>query len=200
MVASQEIGVEKAKSGLTVAIQAGGESLRMGRDKSFVLYKGRPMIEVVRQQVQDLGDELLIISNNPEPYSYLNLPIVPDAYTKHGPLAGIFTSLKAAAHAHVLVVACDMPLLNKPLLRHLISLKDSADVVVPRWDRFPEPLHAVYGKGCLPFIESDLKSSKLKIIGFYAKVKVRYVGREEIERFDPQGQSFTNVNTPEDLD
>ena len=38
-----------------------------------------------------------------------------------------------------------------------------------------------------------------EIIGFYANVKVRYVEREEIERFDPQGQSFTNVNTPEDL-
>jgi len=199
-VASQEIGLGKEKSGLTVAIQAGGGSSRMGRDKSFVPYLGRPMIEVVRQQVQDLGDEMLVVTNNPEPYTYLNLPLYPDQYADHGPLAGIFTALTAAAHPHILVVACDMPSLNRDLLRYLVSLKGSADVIVPRWDRFPEPLHAVYGKRCLPAIESDLKSGKLKITGFFANVKVRYVEREEIERFDPQGQSFTNVNTPEDLE
>lgn len=188
------------QTGVSAAIQAGGQSSRMGVDKSFVPYMGRPMIEVVRDRVEDLGSELFVISNNPKPYRYLNLPLYPDLYVDHGPLAGIFTAISSARYEHVLVVACDMPLLNRPLLRYLISLKDSADVIVPRWDRYPEPLHAIYSKKCLPAIEDDLKAKKLKVIGFYGKVKVRFVEREEIERFDPQGRSFTNINTPRDLE
>jgi molybdopterin-guanine dinucleotide biosynthesis protein A len=199
-VTSRKIGLGKEKGGLTVAIQAGGASSRMGRDKSFIPYQERPMIEVVREKVKGLGDELIVITNNPVPYAHLNLPTYSDLYPDHGPLAGIFTALSAASYAHVLVVACDMPLLNEPLLRYLVSLKETADVIVPRWDRFPEPLHAVYSKACLPAIEPYLKARQLKITGFYADVMVRYVERQEIERFDPQGQSFTNVNTPEDLE
>ena len=99
------------------------------------------MIEVVREKVEELGDELLLITNNPAPYAYLNLPLYSDLYMDHGPLAGIFTAFSAATYTHVLVVACDMPLLNKPLLHYLVSLKDTADAIVPRWGRFPEPLH-----------------------------------------------------------
>ncbi len=190
---------EKRNLGLTVAIQAGGESSRMGRDKSFVLYQGRPMIEVVREQVKGLGEELILITNDPEPYAYLQLPLYADQYPGCGPLAGIHTSLKSASYEHVLIVACDMPLLNQPLLRYLISLRETADVIVPRWGKFPEPLHAVYSRACLPAVESYLEAERFKITGFYADVEVRYIDKEMIARFDPQGRSFTNVNTPADL-
>jgi molybdopterin-guanine dinucleotide biosynthesis protein A len=190
---------ENRNLGLTVAIQAGGESSRMGRDKSFVLYQGRPMIEVVRERVEVLGEELIVITNNPGPYAYLQLPLYADQYAGCGPLAGIHTALKSASHDHVLIVACDMPLLNRSLLRYLISLRETADVIVPRWGKFPEPLHAVYSKACLQAVESYLEAERYKITGFYADVKVRTIDKEIIARFDPQGQSFTNVNTPADL-
>ncbi len=185
--------------GLTVAIQAGGKSTRMGVDKSFVLFKDRPMIEIVKEQVAGLGNETILISNNPDPYAYLDLPIFSDIYPDNGPFGGIYTALKAARHDHVLVVACDMPWLNRRLLQHLISLKETADVVVPRWEKFPEPLHAVYNKECVAPIEERLVANKLKITGFFADVRVCFVDREDIVRYDPQGRSFTNVNTPEDL-
>lgn len=187
------------KSGLTVAIQAGGKSTRMGVDKSFVLFAGRPMIEIVKDQVSDLGQETILISNNPGPYAYLNLPIFPDIVPGAGPLGGIFTALKAARFNHVLVVACDMPWLNRRLLQHLISLKESADVIVPRWSRFPEPLHAIYNKNCLAPIEERITANQLKITGFFSDVRVCFVEQDDIIRYDPQGRSFTNVNTPEDL-
>lgn len=157
------------------------------------------MIEAVREKVEGLGDELIIITNNPAPYHYLRLPLYADTYPGSGPLAGIHTSLKAAMHPYVLVVACDMPLLNRSLLRYLISLKEKADVVVPLWGKFPEPLHAVYSKRCLPAVESYLEATRYKITGFYSDVKVRMVTKAEIQRFDPAGRSFTNVNTPDDL-
>ncbi|MFN2161688.1 MAG: molybdenum cofactor guanylyltransferase [Candidatus Promineifilaceae bacterium] len=187
------------KGPLTVAIQAGGKSTRMGRDKSFVPFEGRPMIEVVRDRVAGLGDELILITNNPEPYAYLNLPAFGDIYADCGPLGGIHSALANAASPYVLMVACDMPWLNRDLLEYLVSLRRTADIVVPRLDKFPEPLHAVYSKACLDPIETKLKAGDLKITRFYGQVNVRFVDREEIARFDPQGRSFTNINSPEDL-
>lgn len=157
------------------------------------------MIEIVKDRVAGLGNETILICNKDKPYAYLDLPIYADIYPDSGPLGGIYTALWSARFDHILTVACDMPWLNRTLLAHLISLKDSADAIVPRWDRFPEPLHAVYSAKCLGPIKEKLQAEKLKITGFFPDVAVRFVEREEIMHFDPQGRSFTNVNTPGDL-
>ncbi|MCA9920431.1 MAG: molybdenum cofactor guanylyltransferase [Anaerolineales bacterium] len=184
---------------LSVAIMAGGQSSRMGTDKSFVLFEGRPMIEVVIEAVAGLGDETLLITNNPDAYAHLNLPMVSDVYPDHGSLGGIFTAVYAATHPHTLVVACDMPWLNRPLLNYMATLRETADVIVPRWEKYPEPLHAIYAKACLDPIEAKLKEKRLKITGFFGQVDVRFVEREEIEAFDGNGRSFANINSPDDL-
>ena len=186
-------------NGLTVAIQSGGKSSRMGTDKAFVLFDGVPMIEVVRAAVAGLGDELILITNKPDDYAHLGLPMFGDLYPETGPLGGIYTAVYHATHPHVLTVACYMPWLNRPLLEYIVSLRETADVVVPRWDKFPEPLHAVYSKACLEPIKEKLDAQMYKITVFYGRVSLRFVSREEIEQFDPEGRSFVNVNTPEEL-
>ena len=184
---------------LTVAIQAGGKSSRMGTDKSFVLFQGRPLIEVVREAVEGLGDELIIVTNKPDDYAHLGLPMVGDLYPETGPLGGIYTALHHATHPHLLTVACDMPWLNRPLLDYMAGLRSTADVIVPRWDKFPEPLHAVYSQACLEPIREKLEAQMYKITAFYGRVSLRFIDRAEIERFDPDGRSFINVNTAQDL-
>ncbi|WP_420630706.1 molybdenum cofactor guanylyltransferase [Candidatus Leptofilum sp.] len=185
---------------LTVAIMAGGKSSRMGKDKSFVLFNGRPMIEIALETVAGLGDETLLITNKPGAYAHFNLPMVSDIYPDHGPLGGIYTAVHAATYPHTVVVACDMPWLNRSLLEYMITLRETADVIVPRWEKFPEPLHAIYSKACLPAIEAKLKEKRLKITGFFGQVIVRFVERGEIEQFDANGRSFANINSPEDLE
>ncbi|RMG99419.1 MAG: molybdenum cofactor guanylyltransferase [Chloroflexi bacterium] len=171
----------------------------MGRDKSFVPVYGRPMIEHVRERVAGLGDELVLITNRPDAYAHLGLPMFGDVYPECGSLGGIFTAVSVARFSHTLVVACDMPWLNRPLLSYMISLRETADVIVPRWDKYPEPLHAIYSKHCLPAIEAKLKAGQLKITGFFGQVRVRFVEREEIMQFDENGRSFANINSPDDL-
>lgn len=178
---------------------AGGKSSRMGTDKSFVLFDGRPMIEIVLETVAGLGAETLLITNKPDEYKHLNLPMVGDVYPDHGPLGGIFTAVHTASHSHTLIVACDMPWLNRPLLEFMVSLRETADIIVPRWEKYPEPLHAIYSKTCLPSIEEKLQAQQLKITGFFGQVAVRFVDRTEIEQFDEDGRSFANINSPEDL-
>lgn len=183
----------------TVAILAGGKSSRMGTDKSFVLFQGRPMIELVLERVHGLGDETILITNKPEAYAHLGVPMYSDVYLDHGSLGGIFTAVHYASHPYTLIVACDMPWLNRPLLAYMVALRETADIVVPRWEQYPEPLHAIYHKNCLPAIEENLKAGRLKITGFFGRVAVRFVERQEIEQFDENGRSFANLNTPEEL-
>lgn len=184
---------------VTVAIMAGGKSSRMGTDKSFVLFQGQPMIEVVRDHVTDLGHELILITNKPDEYAHLHLPMFDDVYPDHGSLGGIYTAIYQSAHPHTFVVACDMPWLNRPLLEYMLTLRQTADIIVPRWQQYPEPLHAIYSKACLAPIAENLRQKRLKIAGFFDKVHVHYVEREVITQFDRDGRSFANINTPQEL-
>jgi molybdopterin-guanine dinucleotide biosynthesis protein A len=178
---------------------AGGKSSRMGTDKSFVPFLGKPLIEHVLERVDGLGDDVIIITNSPERYAYLNRPLFGDVYPEHGPLGGLHTALFQADHPHILVVACDMPWLNRPLLNYMLSLRGTADVIAPRWQERPEPLHAIYSKNCLGPVEANLKARQLKLTSFYNRVVVRFLDPDDIGRLDPEGRSLANVNTPGDL-
>lgn len=184
---------------ITTVIMAGGKSSRMGADKAFVPLLGKPLIEHVLESVGGLGDEQIIITNRPDRFHYLGLPLYSDIYQGFGPLGGLHAALAHATHPHLLVVACDMPWLNRDLLKYMISLRATADAVVPRWTKFPEPLHAIYSKACLEPVTASLQARTLKLIAFYSQVQVRYLDREIMETFDASGRSFANINTPGDL-
>jgi molybdopterin-guanine dinucleotide biosynthesis protein A len=185
---------------LTIAIQAGGQSRRMQRDKGLVPLNGRPLIEHLLERVRPLGDEILITTNQPQDYAYLDLPMAADETPGAGALVGLHTALKAAHGERVLVLACDMPFVNVPLLKHLLELSVDVDIVVPRWQDILQTLHAVYRRSaCLPAIEQVLEQGLKRVISFYPQVEVREISEQEILRFDPGGLSFFNVNTPEEL-
>jgi molybdopterin-guanine dinucleotide biosynthesis protein A len=193
------MALDNRSEGLTTAIMAGGQSSRMGTDKSFIPLLGKPMIEHVIDKLDGLGNELILITNQLEKYAYLGYATFGDLIPERGPLGGLYTVLSHSSYPHVLVVACDMPWLNRSLLDHMISLRHEADAVVPRWKKHPEPIHAIYSKKCLPPILSCIEEDKLQMIAFYSKISVRYLERSEITQFDEYGRSFANINTPEEL-
>ena len=123
-----------------------------------------------------------------------------DIYPGSGSLGGIFTGLSAAKGDYGIVVACDMPFLNTDLLRFMLDMAPDYDVVVPRLNGRPEPLHAISSKICLKPIEQRLKRNDLKIALFFEEVRVAYVEEEDVDLMDPHHLSFFNVNTQEDLD
>lgn len=184
---------------VSIAILAGGQSKRMGRDKAFLEVGGRRVIDRVLDVVAPLTNDLFISTNTPEQYREFGLRLVQDVYPDKAALGGIFSVIRAAEHERVLVVACDMPFLNRRLLDRLIELAPTADVVVPLINPpQPETLHAVYSQSCLPAIENRLLANRLRIIGFFSEVSVHYVPREEVARLDPNFYSFLNMNTPEE--
>jgi molybdopterin-guanine dinucleotide biosynthesis protein A len=185
---------------LTVAILAGGRSSRMGTDKAFVRVLGRPLIELVLEQVRGVGGETLIVTNQPEPYAYLGLPLFGDVLPGKGALGGVYSALSAATRPYVACTACDMPFLSRPLLDYLASLRREADVVVPRLGGEAEPFRSIYSRACLAPIRAALDAGRMRVVSFYPDVRVRFVEEPEIDHFDPRHVSFFNVNRPEDLE
>ena len=185
----------------SLAIIAGGQSRRMGRDKAFVELGGKAMIEHVIERSADLGQsETLLITNRPDDYRHLGLEMYADVHPDKGSLGGIYTALMKAGKADVLVLACDMPFIKPDLLRFMILQMDEAtDIVVPRVDGYPQGLHAIYKKTCLPPIAEQLNQNRLKIIRFYDRMRVRYLDEADYAAYDTDGLCFSNLNTPAEM-
>ena len=184
----------------SVIILAGGQSRRLGSDKSLLPVGGEPLLARTVHRLASLSEDLIVVTNHSERYEPLGLPVrlVPDERPGVGSLMGIYSGLRAAHHPLTLAVGCDMPFLNVPLLRYMLSLAPGYDVVIPRLEGYLEPLHAVYSRTCQGPMERLLDAGRRQIIAFFDQVRVRYLVEEEIDRFDPQRLSFVNVNTPED--
>ncbi len=182
-----------------IAILAGGQSRRMGQDKSFVMLNGKPLIQHVIDRLQPLKLDIMLVTNSQTKYAHLGLPMFTDISPGCGSLGGIYTALKRSTTAYVLCVACDMPLLNPDLLRYQIELSPNFDAVIPRVDNQAHNLHAVYARSCHTHIHHQIKIGDLRISNFYQNLRVRYVAETELQLFDRDFLSLANLNTPDDV-
>lgn len=185
---------------MTGIILAGGENKRMGRDKAFLAFAGRPLIERILETLGSVCKNIIIVTNSPERYSAYDARVVTDLFDKRGPLTGICSGLKNSTDDYNFVVACDMPYLNRDLMAYMAGLTEGYDVVVPAVGDLVEPLHAVYRRSLMPLMEQRIRQGDQRIRGMFTNLRVRYVSREEIERFDPERKSFKNLNTPQDYE
>lgn len=185
---------------ITGVIQAGGKSTRMGgRPKALMELGGRRIIDRVVEVLRVVTRDVLLVTNTPELYATLGLPMVPDVFPDHGSLGGIYSGLKAAPGDAAFTVACDMPFLMPEVARLVIDRADEADVVIPKIGEQFETLHACYAKACLAPMESRLREGRLKIVGFFDEVRVLAIPEAEVARFREPELVFMNVNTPDEL-
>src|SRR5437016_4144757 len=104
---------------VTALILCGGRSRRMGRPKAFLPFAGRTIIEHLVDICGQIFAETLLVSNEPDTVSHLPVDAVKDILPYRGPLGGILSGLLVAKNDHALVIACDMPLVTRKLLRCL---------------------------------------------------------------------------------
>ena len=187
---------------LSLVIQAGGESRRMGTDKALLPFLGQPLILRLLSRLAGLASEVLVTSNEPESYRFLGLTPIPDRFPGWGALGGLYTALSAAKYPYVAVVACDMPFASPEIFAiELVLLQETeADAVIPRSGAGVEPFHAVYRREtCLPYIQSALEAGKRRVDAWFSEASIRYLEREEMLAYDPEKLAFLNINTPEEL-
>jgi len=188
---------------LTIAIQAGGYSRRMGADKALLPFNGKPMIQRVIERVSPIADEILITTNKPIAYEFLKMTLCTDLIPNRGALGGLLTALSAANHSFVAVIACDMPFINPEIISAELNLivNSGADIVIPRTSDGLEPFHAIYRRAtCLPHVTSAIEKDEWRVDSWFSKVNLQILTPEEIVKHDPSMYSFINVNTPDELE
>ena len=187
---------------LTVVIQAGGESSRMGMDKGLLPFLGQPLVQRVLERLRPLAAEILVTTNQPQAYAFLGERLQSDLLPGRGALGGLHTALSCATQPYVAVVACDMPFANPALLAaaQTALIQHHCDLSIPRTSGGLEPFHAVYRREtCLPHVQAALQAGKRRVDAWFAEVNLHVIPPEVWQSIDPQGLAFWNVNTPDEL-
>lgn len=149
IVSHLSTSIEAQKPILKAVILAGGESKRMGLDKSQIVYhKGKNQQIYIADLCKSLGLETYISKSiREEQQTIEDFKIIQDRLINMGPYGGIISAMMSDPDAAWLVLACDLPYMNKKTINTLIKHRSSShDATAYQIDNqeFPEPLIAIY--------------------------------------------------------
>ena len=192
------MNIQEASDATSAIILAGGKSSRMGRPKALLPFDGEPLIAHIVRSFKELFADVVVVIAPDQVLPALPVTVVRDEVAYRGPVSGIYHGLNAAKGEASFVGSCDIPFLNLSLISHLVSQVHNHDVVVPYWAGRYQPLFALYRKNVVPFLRDQLRRDELRPIFLFDKVRTRKIDEAEIRRFDPEGLSFLNMNTPAD--
>ena len=185
-------------TGATAIVLAGGRSSRMGTPKALLPFDNEPLIVHIVAALRRLFPEVVVVAAPGQDLPSMPVTLVRDEVAYQGPVGGIYYGLTAASGDVSFVTSCDSAFLNSDLVSHLLSQISQHDIVVPHWQGRFQPLHAVYRRSVLPLLEGQLARGELRPVYLFDKVRTRRIDEDEIRRFDPEGSSFFNMNTPEE--
>lgn len=197
--------------GVSCVILVGGESRRIGSDKAQIEFNGRQLFSHVFEKVSPLFEDIMISAHDGKyPIDALEkikeARLITDSSNGRGPALGLCSALAEASNDWVFMTACDQPLIEPALIRHLVTLKDGFDCVVPVTNGKTQSLFALYKKTCLEALSERISKAETKkgrsLYGFLEEtdgLKVRYVKEEELKEADPALKSFIDIDTLEEL-
>ena len=187
---------------VTGVLLAGGKSRRMGEDKRYLVVGEQTLFERGLRVLRSMFHEVLIVIAQDSALLDIDARVVRDVVPDCGSLGGIYTGLTQATTPYIFVAACDMPFLNQDVIAQFTNRRDIADIVMARLAARLHPVHALYGKGCLPAMEQMIVARQLKIqeLLSHASLRVQYITEADLLHIDPTWRSFYNVNTPADLE
>ncbi|HKM38956.1 MAG TPA: molybdenum cofactor guanylyltransferase [bacterium] len=186
---------------MAAIILAGGKGKRLGvTNKALYVLAGRALLNYVTARLTPICPRLILVTNTPSMYGDFPGTVVKDIHPGYGPLSGIEAGLVAAGEGMHFVTGCDMPFLNRGLIQYLKEQGRGYDVVVPRLGQYVEPLHSFYRYDILPLIRIQLRNRNFKLNSLLtAPLRVLHINENEIKKYDPDFNSFFNVNTAADV-
>jgi len=193
--------MQRAETPLGAVVLAGGRSSRMGADKGTLDFCGVRMIDHVTRSLGALTDRVVVVARSRDQLGNVDAAVIEDDEPYAGPLCALVAGLRATGAERCVVVACDMPFLNAALLERLVALPgEHDDAAIPTTSAGPEPLHAVYRDCAIEPMLSAVASGERSLRGALDRLQVRWMPETEWRPIDPEGRSFLNVNTPEELE
>ncbi|MGF1492018.1 MAG: molybdenum cofactor guanylyltransferase [Microcoleaceae cyanobacterium] len=186
---------------VSALILAGGRSSRMGQDKALVEFQGQPMLRRVYEVASTCCSSVYLLTPWPERYVEI-LPeaaqVLRESAPHQGPLVALCQGLTQIQTEWVLLLACDLPLLNPTILQDWIEQltlsANSTFARVPYQNDNWEPLCGFY-RHCLAtnlqeFIEQGGRSFQNWL---------DQIAAEPLVVNPNTAQMLHNCNTPADL-
>ncbi|MCE5259521.1 MAG: molybdenum cofactor guanylyltransferase [Chloroflexi bacterium] len=184
---------------VSIVILAGGRGERIGQDKATLLLEGVPLIQRGVSTALQLSDDVICVARADQDITVKGAAVVHDPPGNRGVLPAIFVGLEHARNDWVFLMACDMPFIQLPLVRYMLSLRQEYTIVVPKLSVGLEPFHALYHRKVVPSLRTAIAQNKMRVISFYTGQNIREVSENEIKLYDPHLISFFNINTADDF-
>lgn len=180
-------------------ILAGGENRRLQFQKGLLEFNGKRIIETSSALFKKRFNNVFISTNNPEFYFYLGFRMTGDILNYRGPITGIFSALVCSGALEIFVAACDMPFINDNIISIIIKNYRGQDAVIPVFNGRPQPLLGIYSRTIMGVMEERIRFKKRSMMDLLNEISVHFIKEDEILKVDPEGRSFVNINTMNDL-
>ncbi|MCD8508838.1 MAG: molybdenum cofactor guanylyltransferase [Bacillus sp. (in: Bacteria)] len=176
----------------------------MKTNKAMLEIEGEPAIKRLKNELDLVTDEIVLVTNDFSSYEFLKVPMVEDVYKEKGPLGGIHSGLIKSSNEWNAFVACDLPFFNHKVIDFFIKLTDETkvDAIVPVIKSMQHPLFSMYRSSILPVVEECLSQNKLRIKDVLERITVLEVTEKELIDYgltdEEVNHAFFNMNYPED--
>ncbi|PUU92568.1 molybdenum cofactor guanylyltransferase, partial [Halanaerobium sp.] len=189
---------------INAVLLAGGKSRRFGNlDKALLPFAGTTLIEYIASNLNNFFNQVIIIGSK-DKYSFIDgVKVYEDIYKDKGPLAGIYTGLYFSETNYNFICGCDMPFLESNYFSYLegiLKRKNKAEIVVPEYNGFLEPLAALYHYSLLKKVQNEILNDNLRVKSFYANAEKVILSEAMLEEKFKLEKLFFNLNYPKDLD
>jgi molybdopterin-guanine dinucleotide biosynthesis protein A len=186
----------------TAVILCGGKSSRMGFDKSMIKIGEKLLIEFICERLKDIFDEIILIAEDKNKFGEFKFKVLEDLKKDFGPAGGIYTGLKYASSENVFFMACDMPVVNLEyirLMKHILQ-KQHYEGIVPRNNKWIEPLYAFYSKNLIMRFEKGINENNLVLHKIIKNSNIFYIPEHITKVYNKGLNMFTNMNFMRDLE
>jgi len=192
---------------ITGIILSGGKSSRMGENKSFLPLGEKVIIEHVADLMCSIFTNVILITNTPYEYEFLNFPVYEDIFKVDGPLAGIHSGLENSKTEENFILSCDMPLMESSIIKSIVEFKTDKPVTICRVEGFIQHLAGRYSKSVSQFAEKLLRQEvenvkhnnekhNVKVYSLLKEIGYEIIEAEELSEYNPH--IFFNMNSKED--
>lgn len=186
---------------IAALILAGGQSSRMGEDKAFVLYEGKPLLQRVYEVAAVCSQKVYIATPWPKRYETLlteDYEVILETESNQGPLIALSQGLSQIPFDWIWLLACDLPRLEPAIIQHwqtrLTVVPDSILAVIPQTQSRWEPLCGFYRRSAYDHLQGFMAPGGRSFQRWLSQISV-----EAIELSEAESQMLLNCNTPDDL-
>lgn len=186
-------------------VLCGGLSSRMGTAKASLLLDNKSFLLRAVQTVAEACDSVAIVAARDQEMP-ADIPagttVLRDIADSQGPMVGLLTGLWhfGTTKDAVYLSSCDTPLLKASVVRKICDSLGDFDAVIPKIDGRLQPLTGAYSTRIFRVVQDRFELGRRRMTDVLDRLRVREMTEVDFESIDPRGESFQNVNTPEEYE